>query len=199
MFTGLVEAVGVVAAVRRPGGEADVSVDLQALASAVAVGDSIALSGCCCTVTGLERNVAGFHLSEETLRRTWLGDLVVGDRVNLEAAVRAGSPLGGHMVQGHVDGVGEVVQAIDAFTGGEWRLRLPRELTKYCVEKGSIAVDGVSLTIAALEDDVVLAAIIPHTAQVTTLGALAIGQRVNVEVDILAKYVERLLEQRFGG
>jgi len=140
--------------------------------------------------------VAAFHLSRETLDRTWLGAARIGDRLNLEGALRAGDPLGGHLVQGHVDGVGSVVGPIDAAAGGELVVRLPDGLLRYCVEKGSIALDGVSLTIARERGSEVEIAVIPHTAQVTTLGTKRIGDPLHVEVDVLAKYVEKMLAGR---
>jgi riboflavin synthase len=196
MFTGLVAAVGTVRRSERSGDGIDLDVDLGALRSPFAVGDSIALSGVCCTVVRVDGAVARFWLSPETLQRTWLGRARPGDRLNLEGALRAGEPLGGHLVQGHVDGVGAVTAAIDAQHGGELRARVPAALQRYCVEKGSIALDGVSLTIAALRGDEVAIAVIPHTAQATTLGLRRSGEPLHVEVDVLAKYVERMLAAR---
>lgn len=195
MFTGLIEVVGRVAEVVPDGPEMDLDVDLAGLARMAAIGDSIALSGVCCTVTRLEATVGRFRLSAETLARTWLGAAAPGSALNLEAALRVGDPLGGHMVQGHVDGLAEVVAPIDPEAGGELVVRLPKDLLRYCAIKGSIVLDGISLTVAGLEGDEIMAAIIPHTARVTTLGAAAVGQSMNVEVDILAKYVERMLGQ----
>ena len=140
--------------------------------------------------------MARFWLSDETLARTWLGNAKPGTRLNLEGALRAGDPLGGHMVQGHVDGRGAVTQAIDPGLGGELRVHLPPELLRYCVEKGSITLDGVSLTIAEKPSDEVRIAVIPHTAQWTTLGDKLVGEAVHVEVDVIAKYVERMLAAR---
>lgn len=193
MFTGLVAARGRVTRVRRSGAELELGVELGGLAAAARVGDSIALSGVCCTVTDLVGGIAGFWLSGETLRRTWFGRAAVGDELNLEAALRAGDPMGGHIVQGHVDGLAQVVAPVDADAGGELVVQLPATLLKYCAEKGSISLDGVSLTIAALAGDRITVAVIPHTAQSTTIGRWRAGQQVNVEVDVLAKYVERLL------
>ncbi len=197
MFTGIVSAIGTLLNMRKSAREMDLSVDLRGLAQRPRVGDSIALSGVCCTVADLSDGGAGFHLSEETLSRTWLGSAQVGDRVNLEAALRAGEPFGGHIVQGHVDGLGEVVSPVGGSSGGELHFRLPVQLLPYCVEKGSIALDGVSLTLAGIEGDRAWIAVIPHTARYTTLGNRRPGDPLHVEVDILAKYVERLLELRF--
>jgi riboflavin synthase len=199
MFTGLVQAVGAVRAVApgpAPSSPRRVEVDLGDLPGQVRIGDSIALSGVCCTVVALVGRVAAFDLSAETLRRTWLGGAAAGDRLNLEAALRAGEPLGGHLVQGHVDGVGAVVAGIEPGTGGDLVARVPADLQRYCVEKGSITLDGVSLTIAAVAGDRVTIAVIPHTAQVTTLGGMSAGRLLHVEVDVIAKYVERMLAAR---
>jgi len=196
MFTGLIETTGEVQEARKAGSEMDLAVDLGGLPEAPAIGASIALSGVCCTVTGLARGVAAFRLSLETLERSWFGDLAAGTTLNIEDSLRAGDPLGGHLVQGHVDGVARVVAAVDPEAGGDLRVRLPGDLARYCAEKGSIALDGISLTVAGLTGDEVTVAVIPHTAQVTTLGSKREGDPMNVEVDILAKYVERMLQAR---
>lgn len=196
MFTGLVQATGAVTALSREEEGVRLFVDVSALEGPFQIGDSIALSGVCCTVVTLESGVAEFYLTPETLDRTWLGSVEVGSRLNLEGALRAGQPLGGHIVQGHVDGVGRLTGAIDAEQGGELWAEVPDELRKYCVEKGSITLDGVSLTIADQRDGAVMIAVIPHTAQWTTLGRRAVGEPLHVEVDVLAKYVESMLAQR---
>ncbi len=195
MFTGLVAGRVKVLEVSASHVDAQLSVDLGEISDGARVGDSLALSGVCCTVASRVERTASFVLSQETLRRTWFGGLRPGQELNLEVALRAGDPMGGHVVQGHVDGVGEVVTPVPP-EGGELWVRLPTELLRYCVEKGSITVDGVSLTIAGLEGDNIMMAIIPHTAQITTLGTLRAGSKLNIEVDILAKYVERLLAGR---
>lgn len=200
MFTGLVQAIGTVRGRAPVAGGARLDVDLGGLPGPFRIGDSIALSGVCCTVVGLSGTVAAFDLSGETLRRTWLERAVPGTALNLEAALRAGDPLGGHLVQGHVDGVGSVVAAIDPARGGELRARVPAALRKYCVEKGSITLDGVSLTIAGQPTDELAIAVIPHTAAATTLGTKRVGDPLHVEVDVIAKYVERMLAARgLGG
>ena len=196
MFTGLIQAIGAVSAHAREAGGVRLSVDISALAGSFRVGDSIALSGVCCTLVSMESGQAEFFLTAETLDRTWLGAAEVGVRLNLEGALRAGEPLGGHIVQGHVDGVGKVTGAIDSDEGGELWVEVPEDLRKYCVEKGSITLDGVSLTIADQRDGAVMIAVIPHTAQWTTLGQSAAGALVHVEVDVLAKYVENMLSNR---
>jgi riboflavin synthase len=195
MFTGLIEAIGSVAAVRKMGDEMELQVDLGRCADGVDVGASVALSGVCCTVTGRQGGIATFWLSAETLRRTWLRELRQGCKVNVERCLRAGQEMGGHIVQGHVDDVGRVVAPVSQ-GGGSLEVELPLELTRYCVEKGSIALDGVSLTIAGIVGRKITVAVIPHTALHTTLGQGRTGDLVNVEVDVLAKYVERLLGRR---
>lgn len=196
MFTGLVAAVGTVVGASRQGSGVDLEVDIAGLPGAFRIGDSIALSGVCCTVVALDRGRARFHLSPETLDRTWLGEARGGTRVNLEGALRAGEPLGGHLVQGHADGVGLLTQSIDPDSGGVLAVAVPQALRRYCVEKGSITLDGVSLTIAGLDGDRVRIWVIPHTAQVTTLGKLQVGAKVHIEVDVIAKYVEQMLAAR---
>jgi len=193
MFTGLVQALGSVARFDRTADGARLVVDLGGLRGPFGLGDSIALSGVCCTVVAIDGCLATFDLSAETLARTWLGGVRTGAPLNLEAALRAGDPLGGHLVQGHVDGVGSVVGTIDPARGGDLLARVPEELRKYCVEKGSITLDGVSLTIAGAPTDTVAIAVIPHTAAVTTLGRKRVGDPLHVEVDVIAKYVERML------
>lgn len=198
MFTGLVEGIGEVVSTTSNTDEMELSVDLGSLGEGDAIGDSIALSGVCCTVTQVAGSVRGFVLTAETLRRTWLGALKPGQFLNIEKAMRSGDLLGGHIVQGHVDGVAEVREPVDPEQGGEMWVGLPAELAHYAVVKGSITLDGISLTIAAAKDDRIMLAIIPHTAQSTTLGQLSVGAPLNVEVDILAKYVERMLDARLG-
>jgi riboflavin synthase len=201
MFTGLVAGVGTVVGTTAGARDLELLVDLGDLAVGDSIGDSIALSGVCCTVTRLEGTVGAFTLTEETLRRTWLGDSTSGRLLNIEKPMRAGDPFGGHIVQGHVDGLGEVRTPIDPTAGGELVVEVPGDLARYCVEKGSIALDGISLTIAGLEDlpsgaSEIMVAVIPHTAKATTCGSMVSGQPVHVEVDVLAKHVERLLAGR---
>ena len=197
MFTGLIEDVCSVLDARKLSAAMDLRVCLGALAEGARIGDSIALSGVCCTATEVSGADVRFWLSPETLARTWLGQLAPGRKLNVERCLRAGQAMGGHIVQGHVDGVGRVTQAVGD-SGGTWEVEVPEHLVRYCVDKGSIALDGVSLTIASMRERRVAVAIIPHTAKHTTLGQLAIGDPVNVEVDVLAKYVERLLAARDG-
>jgi riboflavin synthase len=153
------------------------------------VGDSVAVAGVCLTVVGRENGRLAFDVVPETIARTTLGSLAAGGEVNVEPSLRAGDPLGGHIVQGHVDGVGRMRGVVDGLT---W-FDASGEVLRYCVVKGSIAVDGTSLTVAALDEKGFAVALVPHTLAATTLGALASGDPVNLEVDVLAKYVERLV------
>ena len=188
MFTGIVEELGEVVAF--DDGVLRIAAD-TVLADAE-VGASIAVNGCCLTVTSFEHDAGGgwweADVSHETLRRTNLGASGPGTPVNLERPVRAQDRLGGHIVQGHVDAVGEIVEAVP-----DLRVRMPRDLLKYVVVKGSVTVDGVSLTVVDVLDDGFTVAVIPHTAEVTTLGRKGPGDPVNLEVDVTVKYVERLL------
>ena len=192
MFTGLVRERGRVAA--RSGGDDGVRLVVAApqTAAGASVGDSISIDGCCLTAVAVENGSIAFDAVPESLGRTTLAGLEAGDDVNLEPALRAGEPLGGHYVQGHVDGVGRVRSVAPEGDGARVWFDAPPELLRYCVEKGSIAVQGVSLTIAALDASGFAVALVPHTLEATTLGALAPGDAVNLEVDVLAKYVERL-------
>jgi riboflavin synthase len=192
MFTGLIQDVGTIRAIER-GGQSVALRMATRLADALAVGDSLAVCGVCLTVTAAGQGSAVATAIPETLSRTTLGGLTVGARVNLESALRAGDRLGGHIVQGHVDGVGVVVDRTARGLSTEVSIEPPQELLRYIVEKGSIAVDGVSLTVAALAGRGFTVALVPHTLSATTLPDRAIGERVNLEADILAKYVERML------
>jgi riboflavin synthase len=180
MFTGIVREVGTV--VSFDGSRLVVEAGTEAV-----VGDSVAIAGVCLTVTGRENGTLAFDVVAETLDRTTLGRLATGAKVNIEPSLRAGDPLGGHIVQGHVDGVGSLRESAEL----TW-FDAPPEITRYCVEKGSIAVDGTSLTVAAIDDEGFAVALIPHTLEATTLGSLERGGGVNLEVDVVAKYVERL-------
>lgn len=194
MFTGLVEELGRLRALEPNATGARLVIDARTVLEDVTLGASISVNGCCLTV--VEHDAAGFAADavEETLRRTALGGLAPGDPVNLERSVRLADRLGGHMVQGHVDGVG-TIRELAPLPDGSTRVGVaaPTALLRYIVEKGSIAVDGVSLTVTAVDDAGLEFALIPHTAEVTTLGTKALGAPVNLEVDLLAKYVERLL------
>jgi riboflavin synthase len=192
VFTGIVRERGRVVAAERNGDGLLLRVEAPETASAAALGDSVAVSGCCLTVTAIADASLAFDAVPETIARTNLGRLVTGSAVNLEPALRAGEPLGGHFVQGHVDGTARVERLEPEGDGARLTLELPPELLRYCVEKGSIAVDGVSLTIAALRADGIELALVPFTLEHTTLGAATPGDELNVEVDLLAKYAERL-------
>jgi riboflavin synthase len=192
MFTGIVRERGRVIAAEQNGGGLRLRVEAPTIASAAAPGDSIAVDGCCLTVTAAADGALAFDAVPETIARTNLGRLTTGAEVNVEPALRAGEPLGGHFVQGHVDGTARVERLEPEGEGARLTLRLAPDLQRYCVEKGSIAVDGVSLTIAALRDDRIEIALVPFTLEHTTLGAAAPGDELNVEVDLLAKYAERL-------
>ena len=165
-------------------------------AGSVAVGDSVSVAGVCLTVVETGEGRLAFDVVPETLSRTARGRLAAGDRVNLESALRVGDPLGGHVVQGHVDAVGRVRSITPEGESRRVWVDAPEMIVRYCLEKGSIAVDGVSLTVAALDDDGFEVALIPHTLEVTTLGALEPGDEVNLEADVLAKVVERLVAAR---
>ena len=195
MFTGIVRERGRVVAARRNGDGLELRIAAPETADGTSVGDSIAVAGCCLTAVTVNDGELGFDAVPETLRRTTLAELTEGAEVNLEPALRAGEPLGGHYVQGHVDGVGRVRSREPEGDGARLRLDVPPELLRYCAEKGPLAVDGVSLTIAGLADDGVEIALVPHTLAATTLGALQPGDPVNLEVDVLAKYVERLSQR----
>lgn len=196
MFTGIVREVGTIAAVA--GGDEGIRLEIDAPLTAplVEVGGSVAINGVCLTAESVEPPRLTFHAVPETLSRSTLGELGRGAAVNLEPALRAGDPMGGHIVQGHVDGIGKV-QSIE-FEGEGLRVivEAPADTLRYCVEKGSVTVEGVSLTVAEVHNDSFGLALIPHTIAMTTLARLVPGQRVNLEVDVLAKYVERLLSHR---
>jgi riboflavin synthase len=196
VFTGIVRELGRTVSVEGGATGRRLVLEAPATAAATGVGDSVAVSGCCLTaeeVSGAELTV---HAVPETLSRTTLGRLAAGHRVNLELPVRAGEAFGGHYVQGHVDAVGRV-QSVEAEGEGlRVFVEAPEDVLRYCVEKGSIAVDGVSLTVAELAPDAFAVALVPHTLEATTLSDLVPGQEVNLEADVLAKYVERLLGPR---
>ena len=194
MFTGIVQDVGRVQELGKRGGDARIVVAFDSLDPAgIRVGDSICVQGVCLTVTELIGRAFAADVSRETLSLTTLGDLAVGSPLNLETSLRAGDPLGGHLVSGHVDGVAQVVAVSGDARSLRLKIAVPSELARYIARKGSIAVDGVSLTINEVEDAVFGVNIIPHTQAVTTLGKLAGGARVNLEVDQVARYVEQLL------
>jgi riboflavin synthase len=191
VFTGIVRELGAVESVEASGSGVRLLVRAPETAAGAAVGDSVAVNGVCLTAVSAADGVLAFDAVPETLRRSSLGRLAAGAPVNVEPALRAGDPLGGHFVQGHVDGVGRV-RRVDA---EGFEVEAGEDVLRYCVEKGSIAVEGVSLTIAALGDGSFTVALVPHTRAATTLGALAVGDEVNLESDMLARHLERLLER----
>lgn len=193
MFTGIVEHLGTVSAVDRAERGRTIVVEAGPISSNVKVGDSIAVNGACLTVVRVEQPMIHFQAVGETLDRTNLGDLEPGRAVNLERPMAASGRFDGHMVQGHVDGIGTVTDVEADGEARRIRIEIPSPLGRYVVEKGSITIDGVSLTVAAVEGRNVEVALIPHTLEVTTFGDCRPGDRVNLEVDVLAKYVERLL------
>jgi len=195
VFTGIVREQGRIASLDGGAGGVRVVVDAPATAPGVGLGDSVAINGCCLTAVEIGATTIAFDAVPETLSRTSLARLAPGSRVNLEPALRAGDPMGGHVVQGHVDAVGRVRSVVPEGEGKRIWFDVPDAVLRYCVEKGSIAIEGVSLTIAALDEAGVAVAFIPHTLAATTIGALAPGDEVNLEADVLAKYVERLVNR----
>jgi riboflavin synthase len=184
MFTGIVEELGQLESLEN----GRLRVSATRVVEDASIGDSIAVNGCCLTVVAFGDDWWEADVSDETISRTSIRSLQPGDGINLERAVKMSDRLGGHLVQGHVDGVGEIVEPVP-----DLRVRVPESLTRYLVEKGSVTVDGVSLTVVDALDDGFTVAIIPHTADVTTLGSRRPGDLVNIEVDVMAKYVERLM------
>jgi len=195
VFTGIVAEVGRVRDARARDGIMALTLDSSLVRGALARGGSVAVNGCCQTVTALDERGFTVEIMPVTAARTTLGGLAAGEPVNLEAPMRAGDPIGGHFVQGHVDGVGEVVSV--ARDGGDHRVRVrvPAELARYLVPRGSVTVDGVSLTVAGLEESVFAVALIPHTLAVTTLGRRRAGDPVNLEMDVIGKYVRGFMQE----
>ena len=204
MFTGIVTALGTVRGITSLGQNRDMRLVIGSPwpdTASIAPGASIACSGCCLTAVEMGADWFAADASAETLARTTLGGWVEGTRVNLERSLRLGDELGGHLVSGHVDGVGTAVSAIPENGSVRWRFRVPRDLARFIAEKGSVAIDGVSLTVNEVagneaEGDTFGVNIIPHTAAVTRFGALRPGEAVNIEIDMLARYVARLAEFR---
>lgn len=194
MFSGIVEALGMVVELRSEPPGCRLIVRHAKIAAETAVADSISVNGCCLTVVAVEGDTFSFQAGPETLARTDLGDLKPGSPVNLERALAVGARLGGHFVSGHIDGVGTLLERIDTGDWSTYWFSVPRALARQMASKGSIAVDGVSLTIVDSEPDRFSVALIPFTLAVTTLGSLQVGGKINLETDILAKYVGRLAE-----
>ena len=201
MFTGIIQATGKVAAREERGGDLRLSIDARTLAARVkpvrmATGESIAVNGTCLTVIACSEGVFMADVSRETLHRTTIGSLAVGSVVNLEAALLAGDPLGGHLVSGHVDGIAEVVVLLPDARSTRLTVQVPQELARYVAPKGSIALDGVSLTVNEVNGNQCSVNLVPHTLECTNLAQAHAGTRMNLEVDQLARYLERLLAVR---
>ncbi|MEJ7819240.1 MAG: riboflavin synthase [Rubrobacteraceae bacterium] len=197
MFTGLVETRGRVESLQT-GPMTRIEVSAGPLTEGLSVGDSVSVNGTCLTVGEVRENVVTFHAMHETLRRTALGGLRVGSVVNLERAMRAGDRFGGHIVQGHVDGVGEVSGVRAEGDAEIWAFAASEEVLRYTVEKGSICVDGISLTVVCVDEVGFTVSVLPQTRSATNLGELSEGDRVNLEADVIGKYVERLLAPRLA-
>jgi riboflavin synthase len=194
MFTGIVQDVGRVVSRETRGGDVRLLIAFDRLdPSGINVGDSICVQGCCLTAVELRDRTFAADVSNETLSLTTLGDLTPGSRVNLEPSLKAGDPLGGHLVSGHIDGVGEITALSGDARSTRIEISLPPALSRYIARKGSVAIEGVSLTVNEVQGATFGINLIPHTQAVTTLGTLRIGARVNVEIDQIARYVERLL------
>ena len=193
MFTGIVEEKVPILSIDVRATGARLELDLGSLAEGVQIGDSIAIDGCCLTVVVLDGSRASFDAVPETLSKTTLGERRVDDRVNVERSMRLGDRLGGHLVTGHVDGVGQIVGLERTGDQVDLTVEIPEAQRRYVVEKGSITLDGISLTVAGLTETGLRVAVIPHTLEVTTLGDRAVGQAINVETDVLGKWVGRLL------
>jgi riboflavin synthase len=199
MFTGIIEVLGTVASIEPAGELTRLAIDAPEIARDVRVGESVAVNGCCLTVVAGETGCLHFDVIQESLLRTSLGDLAAGSRVNLERAMRADGRLDGHIVQGHIDGTGRVERL--ERDGDDVRLYVAceREITDNLVEKGSVAIDGVSLTVVGVSDTGFDVALIPHTLEVTNLGVAKPGDRVNLEADVLGKYVKSYLDRVLPG
>ena len=192
MFTGIVQAVGTIARIEARAGDLRLSVNASALDAELALGDSLCVCGVCLTVVAREARVYAFDVSMETLALTTLGTLREGDTVNLEPALRLSDRLGGHLVSGHVDGVGHIVAIESDARSQRWTIAVPAPLPRYIAAKGSVCIDGVSLTVNEVDGDRFGVSLIPHTVEVTTFGRKRVGDAVNIEVDLIARYVERL-------
>lgn len=199
MFTGLIREVGLVQKADKQGQDLRLTLKAPLLSLKVKLGDSVAVNGCCLTVVDIQTPLLAFQVVPETLNRTALGLLREGAKVNLELPLTLSDPLGGHFVQGHVDGVGEITTIDLEGQGVRMAVKIPQSLSRYIVEKGSIALNGISLTIAALQGNQLEVALIPHTLQNTDLGYKKVGDLLHVEVDLLAKYVEKLSANYQGG
>lgn len=189
MFTGIVEGTREVVGAERSNSGLKLEIDLGDLASGVSVGDSIAVNGCCLTVENLEGSVARFHIADESLGLTTLDEAESGVAVNIERSLKAGDPLGGHFVTGHVDGVGRILEIVAGESETCIKVSLPSALCRQVIHKGSVALDGVSLTLTEVAKDHVAVMLIPHTLEITTLGVRQVGDGLNVETDMIGKWV----------
>ncbi|MGC4378048.1 riboflavin synthase [Fictibacillus sp. Mic-4] len=196
MFTGIVEEIGSIRSIQKGHETIVLTIEAKAILTDVRLGDSIAVNGVCLTVTSFTGNQFTVDVMPETYRHTGLKELTSRSKVNLERAMAAGGRFGGHFVTGHVDGVGEIVSKKPEQNAIYYQIKLPEELAKYCMVKGSVAIDGTSLTIFEVNDDTVTVSLIPHTVSHTILGEKGKGDRVNIECDMLGKYVENFLTAR---
>lgn len=194
MFTGLIETQGIVTRVERAGGGAQMEIYAPEFGRDMALGDSVAVDGACLTIANFARGAFVADVSDETLTKTTLGAARQGTKVNLERALRLSDRLGGHMVTGHVEGMGRLLLRHPAGNSTVYQFQVPPSLMEYIVAKGSVAIDGISLTVAQIRGESFAAAVVPHTEAVTTLKDKAIGSAVNVEVDVMAKYVKRFVD-----
>jgi riboflavin synthase len=193
MFTGLIIELGEIAAIDRRAHNARVSIKSRKILKDIALGDSIAINGVCLTVTTVKGDVSSFDVSDETLKSTNLGELKRGDKVNLEPSLRPDSKMGGHFVSGHVDGIGRIRSRRTEGNAERIEIEAPANILKYLVQKGSVSVDGISLTVVDVLNDAFSLVIIPHTSSLTTIGFKKVGDTVNLEPDILAKYIEKFM------
>ena len=194
MFSGIVEEMGAVKSVEKGLAGARMSILASTVLQELQIGESVSVSGTCLTVTGMEEQDFSIDVSSETLNRTTLGSVTTGTPVNLERAMRLNDRLGGHLVSGHVDGIGLLRGREQDGNAMHLTIEAPEDILRYCIQKGSITVDGISLTINGVSERSFTVAIIPHTAKVTTIGLKQIGDSVNLETDLIGKYVERLLQ-----
>jgi len=190
MFTGIIEEIGIIKNIIPKGDGLRLTISARLITDDLNIGDSVAVDGICLTVTTIENHVFEVDVSAETIKKTTLKEFIQSRKVNLERAVKMGARMGGHIVTGHIDGIAEIKKISST---GEFAIKVPLDLSKYMVYKGSVAIDGISLTIAALNFDSIDIALIPHTIKITTLGEKTAGDKINVECDIIGKYVEKLL------
>ena len=199
MFTGIIEELGIVTSIIRGSQAGKLTISTSRALAGIKVGESIGVNGVCLTIANHRRNFIELDISAETLKKTTFQDLKIGEKVNLERALAVSGRLGGHLVMGHVDGIGEIRKRVNLEKGFLLHISLPSELLRYLVPKGSVALDGVSLTVADLRNGLLVVSVVPHTARSTNLGAKNVGDRLNIEVDILSKYIEKHLKGEAKG